>query len=136
MESIQFFENLVGEVLGLVDDDDDEAVLGKLLDKELVQGHEHRGLVGLGVDLDGELIADQANKLGTVQVRIANQGDLGVVFEVLEQQVGHQRLARPDFAGKQHEAAALFDGINQVCERLVVPGRLVEEARIRCVPEG
>jgi len=62
-EHAQFFEDFVGEVLGFVDDDDDEAILGELLNQEAIETHEHGGFVGAGWDGDVKFVADEADQL-------------------------------------------------------------------------
>ena len=133
-EHAEFFEDFVGEVLGFINDHDDEAVFGELLDEELVDGEEHAGLVGVGGD--GELVADEADELGGVEVSVADECDLGVVFEVLEEEMGDEGFAGADFAGEEDEAAALFDGIDEVGEGFVVAWGFEKEGGVRGVAEG
>jgi len=135
-EHAEFFEDFVGEVLGFVDDDDDEAVFGKLLDEELVDGEEHAGFVGVGGCFDGELVADEADELGGVEVGVADEGDLGVVLEVPEEEVRDEGFAGADFTGEEYEAAALFDGVDEVGESFVVSRCFEEEAGVGGVAEG
>ncbi len=135
-EHAEFFEDFVGEVLGFINDDDDEAVLGKLVDEELVDAEEHGGLVGGVGDGDGEFVANEADELDGVEVGVADEGDLGVVFEVAQEEVGDEGFAGADFAGEQDEAAALFDGIDQIGEGFIVARGFVKELGIGGVAEG
>ena len=61
-------------------------------------------------------------------MRITDQSDLGVIFEMLQQEMCDEGFAGTNLAGKQHKAAALFDGIDQIGEGFVVPGGFVKEA--------
>ena len=63
-EHAELFEHFVGEILRFVNDHDHQPILGKLLDQELIEAHEHRGFVGLGMHGDGKFVTDQADQLG------------------------------------------------------------------------
>jgi len=137
----KFFEDLVGKVLSFVNDDDDEAVLGELMNEELVEGDEHGGFVGVGRmgwgvgELDGKFVAEESDELRTVEVSVANESELGVVFESSDEHVCEECFAGADVAGEEDETAALLDGVNKTGERFVVTWRFEKEVGVGRVAE-
>ncbi len=125
------FEHRRGQVLGLVDDQHRTAPLGVGVEQVPVEGVdkdlEALGLFGVG---DSQLVADAGHQLGLGQPGIEDQRDIDGVGELFDHAPADHRLAGPHLAGQQHEAAPLVGPVQQVGQRLLVPGAGVQVARV------
>ena len=78
-----------------------------------------------------KLFADRQQELRRCHARIEDQRDLGVLRRLRQQRPNYRGLAGADFAGELDEAASFVDAVDQVRERLRVPFREEQVARIR-----
>ncbi|MEZ6194475.1 MAG: hypothetical protein R3F20_01930 [Planctomycetota bacterium] len=125
-----------GQVLRLVDDEDDVAVLGELLDEELVDRVEDRDPVSL-LDVEPELAGDGVEELDPGQTGVRHQrGDGALGLEVAQERAAERRLAGPDLSRDHREPLAGLHGVEELGEGLVVALAREEEARVRRVVEG
>ena len=79
---------------------------------------------------DAELFADGQQELRRRHARIEDQRDFGVFGRLRQQRADHRGLAGAHLAGELDEAAGLVDAIHQVRQRLRVPFREEQVARI------
>ena len=128
-EQANFLKQFVGEVLGLVDDEEALPSLGVLLDEEIVE-FPQQGRFVLGCGGHAEVVEHHFQKLLGTDLGIENlgQGDVGqLAFDELTQD---GRFTRADLAGQQEETTLLLDTIRQIVECLAVCRTQIEIGRI------
>jgi len=128
-EQTDFLDGHVGQVLGLVHDEDDPPAAGELLQQEGMQVRQQGGLVGA---FDGQLIllADHPQKLARLDQRVVDDADLDVLRDLAQEVVDQRRLARSDFPRDDDEPLVLHDGVLEVNARHLVNAAHVEEVGV------
>ena len=119
----------------LIEDDDDKAVAGVLLQQELFEGGGDFGCRGLRRDGDFKFAANGQEQVTRAEARVGDDGGAGGRAEPAEQKPTQQRLAGADFAGDEREAFAFLGGVEERGEGLFVVRGFEEEARVRRVVE-
>jgi hypothetical protein len=128
-EQAQLLERLDGEVLGLVDDDEDPPSLRVAIEQEGVEHVEQlRPRVAEGGE--PELCVDRLDQVGGAQRRIEQEGDLARGAEAREQRAAQRGLAGADLPRDRHEALALLDAVDEVAEDLAVGCGQEEVSRV------
>ncbi len=131
------FEHAEGEVLRLVDDEQDVPAGGDAFEQEGVQLAQQVGLV-VAPGVFTELGEDGSQHLGFVDRGVENQGgvEATVGLEVVEQLAAERGLAAADFADEDDEALFFEDPVFQMLQGLLMSGAQVEKLRVRCDMEG
>jgi hypothetical protein len=137
-EQADLLEHVRGQVLRLVDDDDDAPPVAVRGEQPAVERVDH--LLGAGpirlVQAEAELLADGEQELGGGHARIENHRDIGVLRDARQQRAHDRGLAGAHLAGQLNETAGLVDAVEQVRQRLRVTLAQVQIARVRRDREG
>jgi hypothetical protein len=129
-----FLQHLRRQVLRLVDDHQHLAVVGVLLDQELVQRGEDLRLLHLE-RLEAELDQQRLQELERRHLRLVDLRDDDVLVEFLQEGLDQRRLAGTDLARDDHEAVGEPDRRFHVRLGTRMVLRQVEELGIRAEPE-
>ena len=115
-------KHVARKVLRLVDDEYDAASVGMSLEQLPVQGiHQCLDAAPDFRRKDSEFLANGLEELDDREARVQNDGDVGVIRELVLQQSAHEgRLAGSDLTGELHETATLGNAVNKVRECLAV----------------
>ena len=137
-EQPHLLERFRRQVLRLIDDHHDAAALRVRFQQAPVEEVDEvldarRVLVA---HEDAELFADRQDELDGRQLRVEDDGDVGMARHALEQRAHHGGLAGADLAGQLDEAAGFVDPVQQMRERLGMPLAHEEIARVRGDGEG
>jgi len=130
-EEADLFEDLEGEVLGLVDDEDDVASGVDALEEDLVDlGNQIDLAVGV-VEL-AELGEDGLEHLLLVDAGIDDErGVVALGVELVEESAAEGGLAAADFTDQDDEAFFLGHPVHEVLECVLMGGAEVKELRVR-----
>src|SRR5215469_3511293 len=129
-EHAELFQGAHGEVLDLVDDDEDAAAAALIVEGEALQVAEQGGLVdAAGVDAEGG--GDHAQRVVGLDLGGDELGgeELGGI-ELGEEMADEGGLAGADLAGDDDEALALVQAVLQIGDSLLMAGGAKEEARV------
>src|SRR5215813_7923164 len=134
-EEPDLLEGFETQVLGLVEGQHGVLTGPAPVDQEVVQGDEPLdvGLTGLG---DAEVLEHVLENSLEGQGRVEDEGRGTVTLQAAQERAQERGLAGADLAREEDEPLVLLDPVEQLRERLPVPGRRVEEARIRRGVEG
>ena len=86
--------------------------------------------VSVLVIIDSQLIADSGKQLHRIECGVENNGDIGVLRQLLKQAAVNRGLASAHLSRQQNKAAASADAIEQVRQSIPVTGTHKEIARI------
>src|SRR5689334_22605616 len=124
------FEQLVGQVLGLVDNQDTLPAHVDLLQQEQVDRLQRFQAVespGVESKLDG----NRSHQLVGIQHRVKDQGVGVIVAEFLQQGPAKSALARTDLACDLHKPLPLPNAVKHVVQRLAMFRAEIKESRVR-----
>ena len=124
------FEQFVGQILRLVNDQHHVLALLDLIEQKFVDGRERAVPVQV-LDVQAEFRANGLHQFVRVQHGVEDEGGGKMNVELPQHRAADRRLARADFAGELHEALALPDAVKQMVVRLAMLPALKQEARVR-----
>ena len=129
-EQPNLFERVGIEILCLVQDQDGVLARSPTLDQIIIERHQalHTRAFGL---TDAVVVQCVLQDLVERQLRIEHEGDSGVGIELLQQRLEKRRLARADLTREHQEALVLLNPVRELGEGFAMPGRQVQELRIR-----
>jgi len=134
-EHAKLFEALVRQVLGFVQHDDGESILGELLQQEVLQSFGQLQVIGVRRDVQLELGADGGQELSPGQVRVRDDGDGSVAIHLAQEHTADQGFTCTDLTGHQDESLTLERGVLQGGQGFFMLRRAVVEGRVRRVVE-
>ena len=122
---------VVVQVLGLIDQQYRLAPQYMVHQQEMVQlvGQRLEGEV-VAVVVDDQLVADRGEQFHRVQRRIEDDGDVGIVGQLLQQAAVDGGLARAHFTGQENESAARTHAVEQMRQGIPVARAHKQIARI------
>ena len=131
-EQAHLLEHFRSEVLRFVDHQHDALAFGVRLEQMAAQQVDQVLEAALGTrrHREPQLLADGLQELRGRHARIEDQRDLGVFGRLGQQRANYRGLARAHLAGELDEAPGLVDAVDQVRQRLRVPFREEQVARI------
>ena len=124
------FEQFVGEILRLVNDQHHILALLDLIEQKIVDGRKRVMPVQI-FDVQTEFRANGPHQFIRIQHRVEDDGDGKINVELPKHRTADRGLARADFAGKLHKTLALPNAVKQMVVRLAMLLALKQEARVR-----
>ena len=128
-EQSDLFEQIVGEVLRFVDDENGFASLRHLFEEKMIDFRDAFQAVET-FDIQPEFHRDGFDELVRIKRGIQNQRGGKIFPKLIEQRAAQGRFARADFAGQLHETFSLANPVEQMVERFAMFGAVEKETRI------
>ena len=122
------FEQFVGQILRLVDDEHRFLAALDLLEEELVNDRQRIQPIQ-AVYRQAIFLGNRLNQFAGVHDWVQDQRRSVMVVQLLEHRAAKRRLARPDLAGHLNKALALANSVEQVVERFPVLGTVEQSQR-------
>ncbi len=112
-EQAHLFEHVRGEILRLIDDDDDAPPLGMRRQQPVVEGVDHlfHAVAVRGLDRQPQFLADRQQEFHRRDAGIQDHRNVGMMGDARQQRPYDRGLAGSHLAGQLDETAGLVDAV-------------------------
>src|SRR5262249_19353703 len=129
-EQAQLFEQVRGEVVGLIDHQQRRALVGAVGQEVIGQGESQFLLAATGMG-QRQVVQDRLEKSGTVgKVAVGDEGAANL-SSALKQAVAEERLAEAGRSGEQSQSLAVGQCLQELRQGVLVPGGRVVARAVR-----